>query len=378
MHIQPFRLERLFAQYEFKARYLLSPSDCEGLAQTELLKMANPDYLDLWNDLKLGYTESAGHPLLRLQVSRLYETVPPDQVMVAVPEEAIFIVMHTLLSAGDHVIAVSPAYQSLHEIALSIGCQLTPWKLHPGNGKWMLDMEVLEKSIHPRTRIIILNFPHNPTGYMLSHSQLGMVIDLARKHNLYVFSDEMYSLLEYDPAMRLPAVCDLYEKGISLSGLSKAFALPGLRIGWLASQDRELVDRWLIYKDYTTICSSAPSEILGIIALDAKDKILRRNLDIIQKNLSLVRSFMDEFGKQIEWLPPEAGSVAFPRWKGKMSLEAFCQDMIDQRGVMIVPASIFDYPGNHFRIGLGRNNLGEALQQVREFLVEKKSWIFPS
>ena len=368
MTIPPFKLERYFAQYEFKVQYLLSPSDCESLALEELLQMAAPESLAMWRSLSLGYTESPGHPLLRAEIAGLYQAIPAEQVLVAAPEEAIFIAMQTLLAAGDGVIVTSPAYQSLYEIARSMGCNVTPWMLEPGPGGWRLDLNQLESSITPKTRLVVLNFPHNPTGHLLSRAELDAIIQLARRHDLTIFSDEMYRLLEYDPADRLPAVCEVYEKGISLSGLSKAFALPGLRIGWLAAQERAWVDRWLAYKDYTTICSSAPSEVLAIIALQAKEQILQRNLQIIQENLKIAQVFFDENADWFQWLPPKAGSVAFPRWIGSQPVESFCAGVLDKQGVMIVPGSIFEHPGNHFRIGLGRKNLPASLARVSGYL----------
>lgn len=368
MSLPPFKLERYFAEYEFKVKYLLSPSDCEALSQAELLQMAAPASRALWDELKLGYTESAGHPLLRGEISRLYSTYQPDSIVVAAPEEAIFIAMHTLLAAGDHVIAVSPAYQSLHEIARSIGCDLTPWLFTPEVRGWQLDLEQLESSLTPYTRLLVINFPHNPTGYLPSPAEFEAIVSFARAHGLYLFSDEMYRLLEYEPAARLPAACDVYEKGISLSGLSKSFALPGLRIGWLVSQEAELVERWLAFKDYTTICSSAPSEVLGIIALQNQETILQRNLSIIRQNITLAEQFFARHPEQFAWLPPRAGSVAFPRWRGGGPVEQFCQAALDRQGVMIVPGSIFDYPGNHFRIGLGRRNFAEALERVAQVM----------
>jgi aspartate/methionine/tyrosine aminotransferase len=368
MQISPFKLERYFAQYEFKVKYLLSPSDCEGLALGELLQLATPESLALWNELKLGYTESPGHPLLRAEVSKLYQSITLDDVMIAAPEEAIFVAMHTLLKPCDHVIALFPAYQSLYEIARGIGCDVTPWPFELGAGGWRLDLDRLEKSLTDRTRLLVLNFPHNPTGYLASRHELDSMIEFARKHHLYVFCDEMYRLLEYDSSHRLPSMCDLYEKGIALSGLSKAFALPGLRIGWLATQDRAMLERWLAFKDYTTICSSAPSEVLGIIALQAQDAILARNLGIIHKNLLVAERFFAEQGERFVWIRPQAGSIAFPKWMGESPVEQFCQGVLDRQGVMIVPGSIFDFPGNHFRLGLGRRNLDEVLQQVSDYL----------
>jgi len=368
MPLNPFKLERYFAEYEFKVKYLLSPSDCESLSLSELLQLADTDSLKLWEELRLGYTESQGHPDLRAQVARLYPRLSSDGVMIAVPEEAIFIAMHTLLSPGDQVIAVFPAYQSLYEIARAIGCEVTPWRFELGAHGWWLDFDYLESKITGQTRLIVLNFPHNPTGYLPAHSELELIIELARKRGIYIFSDEMYRLLEYEPDMRLPPVASIYERGISLSGLSKAFALPGLRLGWLATQDRALIDRWLAFKDYTTICHSAPSEVLGLMALRAKEAIIHRNLGIIQENLKHAERFFDEHQDLFTWIRPTAGSVAFPKWAGSTPVESFCQNMLDQAGVMIVPGSIFDFPGNHFRIGLGRKNLPDVVERIGDYL----------
>jgi aspartate/methionine/tyrosine aminotransferase len=368
MSINPFKLERYFARHEFTARYLLSPSDCESLGMNELLQMADPESLSLWEGLRLGYTESPGHPLLRAEITGLYPGLFAEQVIVAVPEEAIFIAMHTLLRPGDEVISVFPAYQSLYEIARAIGCRVTPWKFQLCEGIWQLDLDWLEDHISGQTRLLVINFPHNPTGFLPSREAFDRIIALARKNNLVLFSDEMYRLLEYTPESRLPPVCSVYERGISLSGLSKTFALPGLRVGWLASQDRGILERFQVFKDYTTICNSAPGEILGIIALRAKERIVARNLEIVRSNLELAGKFFSEHEDHFNWIRPSAGSVAFPQFTGGAPVEAFCEQVLHQHEVMIVPGSMFDYPGDHFRVGLGRQNLGEALARLAEYL----------
>ncbi len=367
--LTPFKLERYFARYEFKVQYLLSASDCESLGLRELLALADLDSLARWEQLRLGYTESQGLPALRAEVARLYQTLTPDDVLILTPEEGIFIAMHTLLEPGDHVIAIAPAYQSLSEIARSLGCTVTPWTIAPQGSGWRLDLDQLAHSFTPRTRLLVVNFPHNPTGYLSTRAELDAILDLARQHDVYVFSDEMYRLLEHDPARRLPAVCDLYDKGISLFGLSKSFALPGLRMGWLATRALDLMERWLAFKDYTTICHSAPSEVLALMALRAKEAILERNLSLIRVNLALVEPFLADFPTLFKWLKPDGGSIAFPAWTGPGSVEAFCQAVLDEQGVMIVPGSIFDFPGQHFRLGLGRLNFGEALARVRRYLL---------
>ena len=373
MQITPFKLERYFAEHEFKVKYLLSPSDCESLTLRELLDLADPATLALWHNLGLGYTESPGHPTLRAEIARMYTSIIPENIVVAVPEEAIFIAMHTLLKPGDHVIAVSPAYQSLSEIARAMGCAVSPWSFELNTHGWHLDLDRLNSLFTARTRLLVINFPHNPTGYLPTRVELAAIVELARARGVTIFSDEMYRLLEYDAAQCLPAMCDLYEKGISLSGLSKTFALPGLRIGWLATRERALVDEWLAFKDYTTICNSAPSEILSLIALRAHEKIVARNLAIIRDNLEIAAKFFTAHANHLTWIAPHAGSIAFPIWRGNTSVEQFCAEMRERQSVMILPGSIFDFPGNHFRVGLGRKNFADALDRVGTCLEQNQA-----
>lgn len=372
MQIRPFKLERYFAKYEFSAPYLLSPSDCESLSLQELLDWAESEGLELWERLGLGYTESQGHPLLRREIAQLYQNIASEEVLVVAPEEGIFIAMNTLLERDDHVVVMSPAYQSLYEIARALGCQVSGWAVDATEKGWRLDIDSLERCIMSKTRLLVVNFPHNPTGYLPSRRDLEAIVGLARRYDLYLFSDEMYRLLEYEPAHRLPAVCDLYEKGISLSGLSKTFSTPGLRVGWLATRDKAVLNEFFLFKDYTTICSSAPSEVLGIMVLRAKDAIVQRNLDIIRRNLEVAERFFAENDDWFAWLRPQAGSVAFPCLTAEMPVEKFCQDVLEQQGVMIVPGSIFEFPGNYFRLGLGRRNLPQALERVREYVRVKR------
>jgi aspartate/methionine/tyrosine aminotransferase len=366
--LAPSKLERYYEQFGFSIRYMLSASDVESLSQARLLEMARPETLPLWENLSLGYTESQGHPLLREEIAGLYDTIYPEQVVVAAPEEANFIAMQTLLKPGDHVISLFPAYQSLFEVARTIGCGVSFWNLRACPEGWELPLEELVRLIRPETRLLVLNFPHNPTGYQPTREKLDAILEIARRFNLVVFSDEMYRFLEYTPASRLPSVADLYENGISLSGLSKAFALPGLRVGWLATQTIGLPAQWMEYKDYTTICASAPSEILALIALQARDSILARSRQIILGNLAAAEDFFARHDDHLVWLPPDAGPLAFPLWHGPPSVERFCQDMLDQQNVLVLPNSIFNVSGPHFRLGLGRKNFPQALDVLDLYL----------
>lgn len=364
MYFNVFKLERYFAKYEFSVEYLLSASDCESLTIQELLEFADPAGRDMWSNLKLGYTDSKGHPLLREEIARLYQKITPQDILAVTPEEGILTALGTILSSGDEVISVSPAYQSLLEIPRAIGCRVISWPLEVIDGNWALDLRKLADNITTKTKLLIINFPHNPTGFLPPLEFFNGLVNLARTHNLYIFSDEMYWMLEHDPALHLPAIADYYEKGVSLFGLSKTFGLPGLRIGWLATQDKALLSRFAIFKDYTTICSSAPSEVLALIALRAKESLIRRSLKLVKDNLKLADDFFTEYSRIFQLLPPQGGSVAFPKLTLDLPVADFCNDIVLKNNLMILPGTVFDFTENHFRLGLGRKDFAKALERL--------------
>jgi aspartate/methionine/tyrosine aminotransferase len=364
---RPFKLERFFAAHEFRVRHMLSASDCETLHISELLALADEDSRSRWDHLRLGYTETSGHPALRTEVSKLYETITPDDVLILAPAEGIFVALHALLSPGDHVIAMHPGFQALTEVARFVGCDVSVWPLRVRGDRWYLDVEELTGLVTPQTRLIVVNFPHNPTGFHPARTDFDRVLEIAQAHELYVLSDEMYRFLEYTPQERLPAACDAYDRAITLSGLSKSFGLPGLRIGWLATRAPGLRERWLTIKDYTTICNSAPSEILALVALRRRDTILKRNLTIIASNLVRAEAFFGAHLPLFHWLPPRAGSVAFPQWCGSQPVEGLSESL-RAVGLLMVPGSLFDVGDGYFRLGLGRTDFAEALAILTEFL----------
>ncbi|MCE5209622.1 MAG: aminotransferase class I/II-fold pyridoxal phosphate-dependent enzyme [Chloroflexi bacterium] len=367
MNIKPFKLERYFARYEFSARYLLSSSDCDGLLQSDLVKMADDETRFLWDNLALGYTESLGHPMLRQEISKLYHGISADDCQTIVPEEGIYIALNSILQKGDHVICTFPGYQSLYEIAESLGCEVTKWEPEEENG-WRFNPDFLEQNIKTKTKLVVVNFPHNPTGYLPSKEDFQKILDLARKNDLYLFSDEMYRFLEYSKDDRLPSACEVYDKAISLFGMSKTFGMAGARIGWLITKDKRLYSRMATFKDYTTICSNAPGEILSIIALRAKEEIIAGHLTRIDRNLGLLDSFFDEFEDRFEWIKPKAGTIGFPRIKGGINAFDFCQQVVNEANIMLLPSTVYDYDDRHLRLGFGRENMPEALQKLCEYL----------
>jgi aspartate/methionine/tyrosine aminotransferase len=367
MHIVPFALERYFARHEFTARYLLSSSDCEALELSELVEMADEESLRLWNSLKLGYTESQGHPLLREAVSELYEGIEPEDILTLIPEEGIFLLMQSLLRPGDHVVCTFPGYQSLYEIARANGCEVTEWIPDEEEG-WHFDVEALEKMIRPRTRLVVVNFPHNPTGSAPTKKAFEKIIDLARDHKIRLLSDEMYRFLEIESGSTLPSACEIYERAFSLFGLSKTFGLPGLRTGWIATHDRESLERIAELKDYTTICASAPSEILAIIALRNRNAIINQQNARIRRNVILLESFFSTYRNLFTWNRPSGGSVCFPRMLKVRDTTEFCEELAEKTGIMLAPSSLFQFGTHHVRIGYGRENFKEAINRFSQYL----------
>jgi len=362
----PFKLERFFAKYEFNVRYLLCASDCESLTIQELLEL-EPGAAERFGHHWLGYTETAGAPSLRAEIAKLYTSIAPEEVLVHPgAEEAIYLFIQAVLQPGDHLVVHWPCYQSHFELARSLGCAVSTWAGREEQG-WALDLEELRRLIRPNTRAIVLSTPHNPTGYLMAEDTLREVAAIAEQRGLWLFSDEVYRECEYDPAQRLSAGADLGERCVSLGSMSKTYGLPGLRIGWLASHDRDLLARIGLLKDYTTICSSAPSEFLTEVALRQRQALIARSLATIRANLALLDGFFARRAARFSWTRPMAGPVGFPRLLGE-DIDAFSDRLVRQAGVLLLPGTIFDDPGNHFRLGFGRKNLPEALEKLEEFL----------
>jgi aspartate/methionine/tyrosine aminotransferase len=368
MKIADFELERYFARWEFAVEHLLCASDVEGYPMAELLALADDEARGLWEGLRLGYTESSGHPLLRAEIAALYEHVSADDVLVfAGAEEAIFCLISTTLGPGDHAIVTWPGYQSLYEVARANGAEVTLHELHESDG-WALDVDRLRTAIRPETRLVVVNGPHNPTGMLPAHAEWQVLTELCAEAGVQLLSDEVYRFLEFDAADRLTAGADALERGVSLGVMSKSFAMAGLRIGWLASRDRELLGRAAALKDYTTICSSAPAEILAIVALRAREAVLDRSRAIVAANLPLLDRFFAERSSWFSWVRPRAGSVAFPRLTVPgLSIDEFAAELVETEGVLLLPGSRFGVAGEHFRIGFGRTDLPVALAGLESF-----------
>jgi len=230
-------------------------------------------------------------------------------------QEAIFLFIHAVLEPGDRVIVQWPCYQSLAQVAQSMGCEVSLWRARESEG-WAPDVDELRSFLRGGAKAIIINSPHNPTGYHMPPAVFGEINALAEAHGALLFSDEVYRELELDPLDRLPAACDLGSHAVSLGVMSKAYGLAGLRIGWIATHNAALRERMAALKDYTTICSSAPSEFLAELALRHRKDLTNSNLALIQRNLTELDGFFHRHADRFVWTRPKAGPIAFPRLIG--------------------------------------------------------------
>ncbi len=357
-----FRLERFFSEWEFKARHHLTASDAESCALGELL--SDPDEL---LNLRLGYIPSEGGAPLRQAIAATYRRIQPEQVLAFCgAEEGLYCALHALLDQDCHAIVTYPNYQAMEELPLQLAGSVSGLPLRPEND-WEPDLDELSSLIRPHTRLLAVNFPNNPTGKVMSQAGWSRLIELLRQRGIWLFSDEVYRGLERDPAHTLPQAADLYERGLSLNVMSKAYGLPGLRIGWIACQDREVLQRMLNLKHYLSICNSAPTELIATHALQQAPRLLARNRQLCQENLHLWDDFFATRAELFDWKRPEGGCVAFPRYRGKEGVEAWCRRVLEQGGCLFLPSSIYtsrlgQVPADRFRLGYGRKGLKEGLE----------------
>jgi aspartate/methionine/tyrosine aminotransferase len=368
-----FRIEMYLGRYEFSARHYLCGSDAQTLTVGDLLAMASDEERAAFNELPLGYTPTWGTDRLLGEISDHYDKVDRDHILVfAGAEEALFWAGLELVGPGDHAVVTVPNYQSTEAIPLSTGAEVSGLMLEPASD-WVLDLRELERMLKPNTRLVAVNFPNNPTGVLPDPATFLALVDLCEDRGIRLLSDEVYRGTERDPAQTLPHAADLSPTAISLNVMSKAYGLPGLRIGWLACRDRGVLERLERRKHYTSICNSAPSELLASIALRNSDRIWERVRSIIARNVALFGEFFASWPDLFEWTPPTAGCVAFPRYLGADGADKLSRELVEQPGVVLLPASVFRselgaVPADRFRVGLARLGIEAGLAEFDEYL----------
>jgi aspartate/methionine/tyrosine aminotransferase len=367
-----FRLETHFAKWEFKARHHMTASDAESMALPDLLAMASTEDRDGFERMWLGYTETYGAPDLRAAIAATYAQQGADTVLCfAGASEGIFAANNVLLDADSHAIVVTPNYQSHESLPLAI-CEATGVPLDPDDN-WSLDIDRVRDAIRPDTRLLTINFPHNPTGTILPLDRYEALIDLCRQHGIWILHDEIFNGLGPSDARHLPFIADVYERGLSLGVMSKSYGLPGLRLGWIACQDREILSKMERMKHYLSICNAGPSERLALIALKNRDRILARNCAIVDENLPKWDAFFARHPDLFEWRRPDGACMGFPRYLGADGAEAFAQRLVEEVGVLLLPGTIYrsdlgPTPTDRFRLGFGRRGLDEGLAALEAHL----------
>ncbi|MFO0549322.1 MAG: aminotransferase class I/II-fold pyridoxal phosphate-dependent enzyme [Polyangiaceae bacterium] len=361
MDLRPFELERYFAKWEFAVEHVLCASDCETRSVRELSTM-EPSLTERLADLRLGYVDSRGSPSLRAAIARLYSKIDADDVLVFTgAQEAILWVYSALVSAGDRVVVETPCYASHWEVPRARGANVVAWRTDLERASFE------DVALDERTRLVAVNLPHNPTGVLLSQDAWRGLVGEVASSGAVLFSDEVFRGLEHDRAARLPAACDLDERAISLGVMSKSYGLAGLRVGWIATRNKAAYERVAALKDYSTICGSAPSELLAEVALAHGDRILEENVARILSNLELCDAFFARHEDLFEWRRPRAGCVAFVGLR-RGEVGAFCSELVEATGVLLLPGQVFGADQNHFRIGFGRSTFAEGLARLDEFV----------
>ncbi len=366
MKLPPAKMARFFAQHELTAPYLFCSSDCESFSVEDILKF-DPQALDAMLSLRLGYTDAPGSLELRTQIASLYKNVSSEEILVhAGAEEAIFNFMNVALNPNDQIIVHSPYYQSLGEVARGIGAHVIEWQAEPERG-WELDLRVLEALVTEQTKVVVLNVPHNPTGFLPTGEFVRKLSRLSEERGFLVFSDEIFRGLEYDSGDRLPAFVELNSRAISLGGMSKVYGLAGVRVGWIATHHKDLIRNMAQFKDYTSMSNSTTGEFLATLALQHREAIIERNLTIIRNNLTDLSTFFHCHPHLFNWDEPKAGPIAFPQYLGG-TVENFCQQLLRRQGVLLFPGTLIGKGFNCFRIGFGRANMTECLQRLEQFI----------
>ncbi|MEO0357412.1 MAG: pyridoxal phosphate-dependent aminotransferase [Pseudomonadota bacterium] len=360
-----FRLETHFSKWEFKARYHMTASDPETITLRELLAMASDEDREGFEGMSLGYTETFGAPDLRAVIAWTFVDQPVENILCfAGASEGIFAANTVVLDKDSHAIVVTPNYQS-HESLPNMICSATAVPLD-ADDNWSLDIDRIAAAIQPNTRLVTINFPHNPTGAILSLDRYMALVALCRHHGIYILHDEIFNGLGPTGGQHLPYIADVYERGLSLGVMSKSYGLPGLRVGWIACQDRALLSKMERLKHYLSICNSGPSERLSLIGLKARDQILARNNAIVDENLVKWDAFFARHTDLFEWQRPQGSCMAFPRYKGPEGVEEFCRALVEDSGVLFLPSTIYrsdlgPTPTDRFRLGCGRKNLDEGI-----------------
>ncbi|MEI4282019.1 aminotransferase class I/II-fold pyridoxal phosphate-dependent enzyme [Tetragenococcus halophilus] len=372
MYIKPFGVERWLSKYETTVDYNLTSTSIMPLSINELLELTGEDEEQVKENIfsiKLNYGAIEGRLDYLSGIASLYQSIQKEQVISTNGGVgASHLTMMTVIEPGDHVVAILPAYQQIYSVPESIGAQMEYLFLEKTETDYVLDLNKLMHLVTPETKAIVFNNPNNPTGDVIDDEALEKMVEIARKNDTYLICDEAYRGLTHNIGFST-SVADLYEKGISLGSMSKAFAMAGLRLGWIASRDVKFMQDVYIHRDYTMISNGVIDEYVAALALKHKNAVQQRNLGITQSRATLFKKWLDNEPK-LSYAPFKGGTVALPYFESSLSSEEFCAKVIEEKSVLLMPGFVFDLE-KCFRMGYAREpeeKMIAGLERVSDFL----------
>jgi aspartate/methionine/tyrosine aminotransferase len=374
VNIERFELERWMSHWELLVSHDICESGILPMSLSELYSLLPNDAASRLEaqlrDTPAAYSEARGTVELRTLLAETYTGVSAEDVLVTTGAiEANFLVFNALIKPGDHVVAVSPAYQQLHSVPRSLGADVDLWDLAQPGGGFAYDLDRLESLLRPDTRMIVINTPHNPTGAILTSEQLDRVIDLARERDAWILSDEAYRWLAFpDGETLVEPTRNRYDKAISVGTVSKPFGMPGLRIGWLAANAELAQQSWAL-RDYITLSPAKMSDAITCALIEYRDQIMPRNQAIMSENLETAREWFARHSELVGWTEPRGALLAMMTYTAALDSTTLANRLAEEAGVMLAPGAAFGLEG-HLRIGIGQRPsiFREGLEKTSAFL----------
>lgn len=373
MKIKPFAVEEWMNAWEVGAKYNIAETCVDSISMNELFELTGEDKTEFLNRLcarRLSYGDIEGLPEFRKGVCGLYKTLNIENIVPTHGASgANHHVFYSLISPGDRVVSIMPTYQQLYSIPESYGADVQILHLSKENN-YLPDLEKLRRLVKPKTKMICINNPNNPTGALMSEKMLREIVEIARSADAWILCDEVYRHLSQEDGW-CPSIVDLYEKGISVSSMSKVFSLAGLRLGWIATHDMSVVKSCLSHRDYNLVSCGVFDEMLAAAALKHRDKLLERSRKIVRENLQILDDWVGS-EPHVSYVKPKAGTTALVYYDLDISSYEFCEEMYKKTGAFVTPGDCFEVP-HSMRIGYayGKQDLIDGLKAISEYIAMK-------
>ena len=373
MKIKPFAVEEWMNAWEVGAKYNIAETCVDSISMNELFELTGEDKTEFLNRLcarRLSYGDIEGLPEFRKGVCGLYKTLNIENIVPTHGASgANHHVFYSLISPGDRVVSIMPTYQQLYSIPESYGADVQILHLSKENN-YLPDLEKLRRLVTPETKMICINNPNNPTGALMSEQILREIVEIARSADAWILCDEVYRHLSQEDDW-CPSIVDLYEKGISVSSMSKVFSLAGLRLGWIATHDMSVVKSCLSHRDYNLVSCGVFDEMLAAAALKHRDKLLERSRKIVRENLQILDDWVGS-EPHVSYVKPQAGTTALVYYDLDISSYEFCEEMYKKTGAFVTPGDCFEVP-HSMRIGYayGKQDLIDGLKAISEYIAMK-------